>query len=129
MTDEPCACGRTLARMSRVQGGIDDLINLGAVKVFPSRIEQIILDIDGLGPHYEIVLDRAMGIDTMELRVERAAGAAADESKSPEKLRARLLRELEGSMGITAQVSLVEPRDIAPPAEGKARRVVDKRQI
>ena len=130
VTDEPCACGRTFARMSRVQGRIDDMINLGAVKVFPSQVEQIILNFEGLEPHYEIVVDRAKGVDTMEVRVEiNGAMPGLDELKSLEKIRARLVYELEGSMGITAKVTLVEPKGIARVQEGKPRRVVDKRQV
>ncbi len=130
VTDEPCPCGRTLARMSRVQGRIDDMINLGAVKVFPSQIEQIVLDFKGLEPHYEIVVDRVKGIDTMEVRVEiSGAMPGLDEMKSLEKIRARLVSDLETATGITAKVTLVEPKGIARIAEGKARRVVDKRQL
>jgi phenylacetate-CoA ligase len=130
VTDEPCACGRTLARMSRVHGRIDDMINLGAVKVFPSQIEQIILEIPGLEPHYEIVVDRAKGIDTMEVRVEISGTMPGlDEMKSLERIRSQVVRGIDTVLGITAKVTLVEPRGIARHTEGKARRVVDKRQI
>jgi phenylacetate-CoA ligase len=130
VTDEPCACGRTFARMSRVQGRIDDMINLGAVKAFPSQIEQIILDIEGLEPHYEIVVDRVKGIDTLEVRVEiNGAMPGLDEMKSLEKIRSQVARGIDTVLGITAKVTLVEPKGIARPGEGKARRVIDKRQF
>jgi phenylacetate-CoA ligase len=127
---EPCACGRSLARMSRVHGRIDDMIILGAVKVFPSQIEQIILEVKGLEPHYEIVVDRAAGIDTLEVRVEISeAMPELDEMKSLEAVRTRVAQGIDTVLGITAKVTLVEPRTIARVSEGKQRRVVDKRRI
>ncbi len=127
---EPCACGRTSKRMSRVRGRIDDLIIMGASKVFPSQIEQILLSVSGLQPHYEIVVDREAGIDTLEVRVEISESMPAlDEMRSLEKLKARVSAEIDSLIGIKARVTLVEPRTIARQIEGKARRVVDKRRM
>ena len=68
----PCPCGRTLARIARIQGRIDDMINLGDVKVFPSQVEEVIASTEGVEPHYELIVDRVDGIDTLEVRVEIA---------------------------------------------------------
>jgi phenylacetate-CoA ligase len=130
LTDEPCACGRRLARMSRIRGRIDDMIIMGALKVFPSQIEQIVLDVRGLEPHYEIVVDRVGGIDTLEVRVEISETMPElDEMKNLEQVRSRIAKGILTTLDIAAKVTLVEPRTIARAAEGKARRVVDKRQI
>jgi len=130
LSPEPCPCGRTLIRMSRVLGRIDDLIIMGASKVFPSQIEQIILGVPGLEPHYEIVLDREAGIDTMEVRVEISeAMPGMDEMKSLERAKERVAQGIDTAVGIKAKVTLVEPRKIARQTEGKMRRVVDRRRM
>ena len=127
---EPCPCGRTLARMSRVRGRIDDMIIMGATKVFPSQIEQVILGVDGLAPHYEIVVDRAAGIDILEVRVEISETMPAlDEMKSLEQATAKVAQRIDAVLGIKAKVTLVEPQTIARAGGGKIRRVLDKRQI
>jgi phenylacetate-CoA ligase len=127
---EPCGCGRTLARMSRIRGRIDDMIIMGAVKVFPSQIEQVLLDVKGLQPHYEIVVDRAAGIDTLEVRVEISEDMPGlDEMKKLEQFRSRIVHGLSALLDTPAKVTLVEPRTIPRSEGGKARRVVDKRQL
>ena len=114
LTAEPCACGRTFARMSRIRGRIDDMIIMGAVKVFPSQIEQVILEVKGLQPHYEIVVDRAAGIDTLEVRVEISEDMPElDEMKKLEQVRSRIAQGLAALLDIPAKVTLVEPRTIA----------------
>jgi len=130
LTREPCACGRTLARMSRIQGRMDDLIIMGAVKVFPSQIEQVILDVEGLQPHYEIVVDRTGGADSLEVRVEITEDMPGmDEITKLEQLRAGIARGLAALLDVPAKVTLVEPRTFARSEGGKARRVVDKRPV
>jgi phenylacetate-CoA ligase len=130
LSSEPCPCGRTLLRMSRVRGRIDDLIIMGASKIFPSQIEQIILGVQGLEPHYEIVLDREAGIDTMEVRVEISeAMPGMDEMRTLERAKERVMQGIDAAVGITARVTLVEPRKIARQTEGKPRRVVDRRRM
>jgi phenylacetate-CoA ligase len=126
---EPCACGRTLTRMSRIQGRIDDMIIMGALKVFPSQIEQVILDVQGLQPHYEIIVDRIAGIDALEIRVEISEDMQVDEMKKLEDLRTRIARDMAARLDLPARVTLVEPRAIARSEGGKTRRVVDKRQL
>lgn len=121
LTRAPCACGRTLARMSRIQGRRDDLIIMGAVKVFPSQIEQVILDVEGLQPHYEIVVDRAGGTDSLEVRVEIDAPVPG--------MGERIEKKLAALLDVPARVTLVEPRTFARSEGGKARRVVDKRPV
>ena len=116
--------------MSRVRGRIDDLIIMGASKVFPSQIEQIILGVEGLQPHYEIIVDREAGIDTMEVRVEISeAMPGMDEMKTLERAKDRLAKGIDAAVGVMAKVTLVEPRKNARQTEGKQRRVVDRRRM
>jgi len=103
--------------MSRIRGRMDDLIIMGAVKVFPSQIEQVILDVEGLEPHYEIVVDRAGGADWLEIRVEGDSPAMGE----------KIERRLASLLDVPAKVTLVERRTLARSEGGKARRVVDKR--
>jgi phenylacetate-CoA ligase len=132
LTAERCRCGRTLTRMSRVHGRIDDLIILGDVKVFPNQIEHILAETQGVEPHYEIVIDRADGRDTLEVRVEISGSLPGlDEMKTLEGIKQRIVAKLDAILGVQAKVTLVEPKSIAAEsrAGGKARRVVDKRRI
>jgi len=130
VTRAPCPCGRTLARMSRIRGRRDDMIILGATKVFPSQIEEIITAEPGLSPHFEITLDRKDGIDTLSILVEPAearngAGPAPGHGDPCE----RAARKVEAVLGVTAKISAVEPGSLTRAGEGKLRRVVDKREI
>ncbi len=130
LTHAPCSCGRTLARMSRVRGRIDDMISMGASKVFPSQIEHALMGVPGLEPHYEIIVDRASGVDSLEVRVEISETMPGmDEMKSLETARSRAAREIEALAGVPVHVTLVEPRSIPRSLEGKARRVRDKRAL
>jgi phenylacetate-CoA ligase len=130
LSDEPCRCGRTSVRMSRIRGRIDDMIIMGAVKVFPSQVEEIVLGVEGLAPHYEIVVDREAGIDTLEVRVEISETMPGlDEMKSLEQAKSRVAQRIDTVLGVKAKVTLVEPKSIARAGGGKARRVVDRRQI
>jgi phenylacetate-CoA ligase len=130
LMDEPCACGRTLTRMSRIRGRIDDMIIMGAVKVFPSQVEEIVLGVQGLAPHFEIVVERVAGIDTLEVRVEISETMPElDEMKSLEQAKARIAQKMDTVLGVKAKVTLVEPKSIARPGDAKIRRVVDRRRI
>ena len=106
------------------------MIIMGAVKVFPSQVEEIVLGEQGLTPHYEIVVDREEGLDTLEVRVEISETMPElDEMKSLEQAKARVARRIDTVLGVKAKVTLVEPKSIARPGEGKARRVIDRRRI
>jgi phenylacetate-CoA ligase len=130
LSQEPCRCGRSLGRMSRVHGRIDDLIIMGATKVFPSQIEHIIIEAMGLPPRFEIIVDRVAGIDSMEVRIEISeAMPALDEMRTLQRAMAKVEHGIDSAVGIKAKVTLVEPRTIAPEAGGKARHVVDRRQL
>jgi phenylacetate-CoA ligase len=135
VTHEPCACGRGLARMSRIRGRLDDMIILGATKVFPSQIEQIVTAEAGLAPHFQVLLERVDGIDAMTVLVEPAetrngTGAAGSGAEAAHGNPAeRVMRKLEAVLGVTARVELARPGSLQRAGEGKLNRVVDKRRI
>ncbi len=117
--EEPCACGRTLARMGRVQGRRDDMLILRGVNVYPSEIEHVLLGIDGVEPHYELTVERPGASDEVRVRCEARPG-------SDEQLAQRVHAELRERTGIGIEVELVATGEL-PRSEGKAARVIDKR--
>ena len=115
LTREPCPCGRTFARMSRVVGRTDDMLVIRGVNVFPSEIERVLLSVRGLEPHYQLVVDRAARLDELTVQVEG--------SVDPDPVR----EQLERTLGLSARVEVVAPGSI-PRSEGKALRVLDRRR-
>jgi len=100
------------------------------VNVFPSQIEDVLIRIDGLDPHYQILLNRQGTLDTIEVRVEVSDRifSKADEIKSLQKIEQKIVKDLKDFLGVTAKVKLVEPNSL-PRFEGKASRVIDNRDI
>jgi phenylacetate-CoA ligase len=125
---EPCPCGRTLARMDKIRGRTDDMLIVRGINVFPSQIESVLLQVEGVEPHYQIVVDRQATLDDLEVWVEVSEKMFADEIRGLEALEQRLRQELHEVLGINARVKLVEPRSIQR-SEGKAKRVVDRRDV
>ena len=127
LTYEPCKCGRTLARMSRVVGRTDDMLIIRGVNVFPSQIESVLMGMDELGKMYEIIVDRVNYMDTLEVRVEvDDANLLTDYSKL-EELVAKIRHKLRVVLQIDVKVKLVEPFSIQR-TEGKVKRVKDLRK-
>ena len=126
----PCRCGRTYYRMGRIMGRSDDMLIIRGVNVFPSQIEAVLVGIEGLEPHYQLIVDREGTLDTLEVQVEVTDKqfADADEIKVIQRLEKRLIKDMKDYLGITARVKLVEPKTIQR-SEGKASRVIDKRKI
>jgi phenylacetate-CoA ligase len=128
LVPEPCACGRTIRRIKRVARRSDDMFIIRGVNVFPSQVEAALLRVEGTLPHYEIVLTREKGLDQMEVRVEVTPEVFSDKVRALEALHRRLEDALEQVLGIRVVASLVETRSIAR-SEGKAKRVIDRRNI
>jgi phenylacetate-CoA ligase len=129
LTDEVCRCGRTHVRMKRVLGRSDDMLIIRGVNVFPSQIETVIMNMGkGIEPHYQLVVDRVEGQDTLLVEVEMSESLFSDEVKSIENVKANLERELHSMLGITAKVRLCDPYSL-PRSEGKAKRIIDNRKI
>jgi phenylacetate-CoA ligase len=125
---EPCKCGRTLVRMEKIMGRSDDMLIIRGVNVFPSQIESVLLEVEGVEPQYQIIVDRQKHMDDLEIHVEVSEGVFSDEMKKMDALKAEVTREMENVLGIAAKIKLVEPRTLAR-SEGKAKRVIDKRDI
>lgn len=129
MTHEPCKCGRTSPRVSRILGRTDDMIIVRGINVFPSQIEHVLLGIEGTEPHYQLIIDRDKGqLDKVEIHVEVNEEIFSDEIKKLRQLEETIKREIESVLSIGVKVKLVEPRTIAR-SEGKAKRVIDKRTL
>jgi phenylacetate-CoA ligase len=130
MITAPCRCGRTHHRMDRVTGRSDDMLIIRGVNVFPSQIEAVLVGIQGLEPHYQLIVDRVGTLDTLEVQVEvsDALFSNADEVRVLQKIERRINKDLKDFLGITAKIKLVEPKSLQR-FEGKASRVIDKRQI
>lgn len=124
----PCACGRTTVRMEKVTGRADDMLIVRGVNVFPSQIESILLQYGELEPHYMIYIDRVHNLDRMEIQIEMSKAFFSDSVRDIENLERRLNADVQSTLGIAAKISLVEHRSL-PRSEGKAKRVIDRRNL
>jgi phenylacetate-CoA ligase len=121
ITIEPCACGRTTARLVRLGGRRDDMMIIRGVNLYPSHVEQILLTVDGVGPHYRLILERPGPMDELTLECEPST---PDGDRS--SLQQTLEKNLKEGTGVRITVSVLEPGSV-PRSEGKAVRVVDRR--
>lgn len=122
----PCPCGRTHYRMGRITGRTDDMLIIRGVNVFPSQIESVLLEVEGVAPHYLIVVNRVESLDVLEVWVEVDERVFSDEVKGLESLSRKIAAAIETVLGLSVTVKLVEPRTIER-SEGKAKRVIDNR--
>jgi len=125
---EPCVCGRTHARIERLSGRSDDMLIIRGVNVFPSQIESVLFNIDGIEPHYQLIVDREESLDSLEVQVEVNEQTFSDEIKNLQELSNKIRKEIKDLLGVTCKVRLVEPKSLAR-SEGKAKRVIDNRKI
>ena len=124
-----CPCGRTLRRMAKISGRTDDILIIRGVNVFPSQIEQVLGEVEETEPHYQLVVDREHGhMDNVELWVEVSESVVSDEVRHLEVLERKIGKELESVLGLSVKIRLVEPKSITR-SEGKAKRVVDRRDL
>ncbi len=123
-----CECGRTLARISRFKGRSDDMLIIRGVNVFPSQIETALLEVSETTPNYLIIVDRVDHQDTLEVRVEVDEKCFTDNMASLDQLTRKIAGVLKQALGLAVKVKLVEPKTIER-SEGKAKRVIDKRQL
>jgi phenylacetate-CoA ligase len=116
--------------MGRVMGRSDDMLIIRGVNVYPSQIEAVLVGIEGLEPHYQLIVDREGTLDTLEVQVEMSEKQSEnfDEVKVLQKLERQLKKDMKDYLGITAKIKLVESRTIQR-SEGKASRVIDKRKL
>ena len=123
---EPCACGRTTARMQKIAGRSDDMLIIRGVNVFPSQIESVLLKVEGIGPNYEIIVTRENYMDRLEVRCELTDARLLDAYAELEALTKKIRERLRVVLQIDAKVTLVSPNTLKR-FEGKARRVTDLR--
>ena len=125
---EQCGCGRTLVRMEKVTGRTDDMLIIRGVNVFPSQVEHVLMSVEGVEPHYQIMVEREGNLDTMTVNVEVSENIFSDEVRVLENLSRKIQLEIKDLLGVTCKIKLVEPKTIQR-SEGKAQRVIDKRKI
>lgn len=129
---EPCRCGRTHTRMSRVKGRIDDMLIIRGVNLFPSEVEPILLSQTELAPHYQLVVDREGAMDQLTIEVEAAEEfwRQIGKDEGDEKLsgvQQKMVEQLRDHLGLTSQVKVHAPGQL-PRSEGKAVRIIDHRK-
>jgi phenylacetate-CoA ligase len=124
---ETCKCGRTMVRMEKTRGRSDDMLIVKGVNVFPTQIEEVLFQVEGCAPHYQLVLDREGHMDTLEVQVEVNEKIFFDEMRKQREFVAMVEKRLAATLGLRARVKLVEPSSI-PRHEGKANRVIDRRK-
>ena len=125
---EKCACGRTLVRMEKCTGRSDDMLIIRGVNVFPSQIESVLLEMSETEPHYLLIVEREGSLDVLKLLVEVQEQFFSDEIRELEALRKKITVNIQGTLGVSVDVKLVEPKTIERTA-GKAKRVIDNRKI
>lgn len=128
LIEEPCECGRTLARMEKVRGRTDDMLIIRGVNVFPSQFESVLFDIEGIEPHYQIIVDRRGAMDDVELLVEVSNELFPGEMKELLAFEREIEHKLNIVLGIKVDVKLVEPKTLERTS-GKAKRVIDRREL
>jgi len=125
---EPCPCGRTSVRMSRMMGRSDDMLIIKGVNVFPTQIESVLFEIEGTEPHYRLIVERENNEDKLTVMVEVVESIFFDEMKKQRALVDTIKKRLASELGIGVEIKLVEERSLER-FDGKGARVIDKREI
>jgi phenylacetate-CoA ligase len=128
LNEEPCSCGRTTLRMSRLAGRTDDMLVIRGINVYPGQIESVLETVSGITPHYLIVADREASTDSLQVQIELTEDMFSDTISQIESLKNLIALQIKSVVGLQAEVKLVPPRSL-PRSEGKSRRVIDKRRI
>lgn len=123
-----CPCGRSMVRMDKTMGRSDDMLIIKGVNVFPTQIEEVLFQVEGCQPHYQLVVDRQGTLDTLEVQVEVNEKIFFDEMKKQRAFVESLEKRLATNIGLHARVKLVEPSSM-PRHEGKANRIIDRRNL
>ncbi len=126
LNPEPCRCGRTTVRMRKVTGRTDDMLIIRGVNVFPSQVESVLMTVDGVAPHYQMVVTKNGYLDELEIQVELSEDRFTDNYRQLKAIEDNIHEKLHNVLSISAKVTLVAPKSIER-TEGKAKRVVDLR--
>jgi phenylacetate-CoA ligase len=127
MTREPCGCGRSNARMSKVLGRTDDMLIIRGVNVYPSWVEKALLEIEGIEPHYLIVVDRQGELDSLEVWVEVSEEMFSDDTRVMREFSGKVEAHLRSALNVRTNVILKEPNSLKR-SPGKAKRILDRRE-
>lgn len=126
LSPEPCKCGRKTVKMNKVLGRTDDMLIIRGVNVFPSQIESVLVGMEHIGPHYQIVVRKKGYMDEIEVHVELIDGSVLERFSELEKIEQNIRNRLKSVLQIDAKVKLVEPKTLERSV-GKAKRVIDLR--
>jgi len=124
----PCGCGRTLKRMQRVMGRSDDMLIIKGVNVFPMQIEKVLFEVEETEPHYQIIVDRENHADKITVKVEVMESIFFDQMKKQRQVIDTIKSRLASELGLSVDVKLVEEKSLER-FEGKAKRVIDRREL
>jgi phenylacetate-CoA ligase len=125
---EPCPCGRTFARVSRMMGRSDDMLIIKGVNVFPTQIEAVLFEIEGTEPHYRLIVERENNEDKLTVMVEVVESIFFDEMKKQRAFVDSIKKRMASELGIGVNIQLVEERTLER-FNGKGARVIDKREL
>jgi phenylacetate-CoA ligase len=128
INDETCACGRTTHKMTRLLGRSDDMLIIRGVNVFPSQIESVLIRYKEIAPYYMIIVTREHNTDILEIQVEFSENLFSDEIRRMEELEKKISHDLYAVLNVNAKLTFVEPKSL-PRFEGKAKHVIDKREL
>jgi len=123
---EQCQCGRTSTRMGKIQGRTDDMLIIRGVNVFPSQVEGVLVGMNHISPHYQLVVSKNGFADELKVVVELSDGSFSDSFADLERLEKEIKSKLHTVLGLSAKIQLAEPKSIERSI-GKAKRVIDLR--
>ena len=139
LTHEPCTCGRTHVRMGPIRGRSDDMLIIRGMNLYPTQVEEVLMGIPEVVPHYQVVVKREGTLDEVEVKVEviedvirqLAQEVLSDDSVEANaqmrSLRNTIQQAIRGTIGLNMKITLVAPNTIPRSEGGKLRRVVDER--
>ncbi len=123
---EPCRCGRSHVKIERVLKRSDDMLIIRGINIFPSQIEAILVGIEGLNLHYQIIIDKVGALDSLDLQVEVSDNIFSDSGsvKELQKIEKRIIKDMKDYLGVSARVKLVEPNTL----QKAVKKIIDKRR-
>lgn len=127
LMEDECPCGRG-QKIARLLGRSDDMLTIRGINVFPSQIEHVLKNIPEVGDQFMVYIDRVNYLDEMLIEVEMNKNVFSGELADLSKLQRKIIKALQDTLTLRANVELVEPNSL-PRFEGKAKRVIDRRKI
>lgn len=123
---EPCSCGRTHCRMAKTMGRTDDMLIIKGVNVFPTQIENILINIEDIAPHYQLIVSRKDYKDSLEIKVELTNANLLENYKLLNDLQNKIADKMKSILGLRTKITLVAPKTLER-FQGKAKRILDLR--